>query len=177
MDCREKETIKENIMMSLASGGLGGGFIAGIISGVVEKVFDIPVSTGAYMGYGSILGIILSFSFLTYNSRSEKKDSETEDSSSYLRETTNYEIETSIDIGNAGESQLIKRLIILGNSGGDEAFHRSHKPETIQIGEKLNEINGIELMRKAHTMVHKKCGSMPARNLEVAWHKIGEWRG
>jgi hypothetical protein len=48
-------------------------------------------------------------------------------------------------------------------------------PRAHKIGELLNERGGIELMRKAHSVVRERLGKIPARELEVCWGYIGDW--
>jgi hypothetical protein len=43
------------------------------------------------------------------------------------------------------------------------------------IGKRLNEIGGFELMEYAASRVHKKLGSALSSHLEFAWSEIGDW--
>ena len=47
---------------------------------------------------------------------------------------------------------------------------------TREIGKRLNEIGGNELMSWAFAMVRKKAGKLPASHLEYAWNDIGDWQ-
>ena len=49
-----------------------------------------------------------------------------------------------------------------------------------EIGERVNEAGGMDLMLETHKVFAAKCdeiGPGLARNLEMAWDGIGEWRG
>lgn len=47
---------------------------------------------------------------------------------------------------------------------------------THEIGKRLNEIGGSNLMSWAFTRVRKKAGKVPASHLEYAWNDIGGWQ-
>ncbi len=47
---------------------------------------------------------------------------------------------------------------------------------TREIGKKLHEIGGLDLMQWAFKQVRKKAGKVPASHLEYAWNDVGEWR-
>jgi hypothetical protein len=48
---------------------------------------------------------------------------------------------------------------------------------TRQIGIRLNEIGGNELMKWVSKQIKKKCGEEAASHLEFAWMEIGNWIG
>ena len=47
---------------------------------------------------------------------------------------------------------------------------------TRQIGQKLHDIGGLELMQWSFGKVRKKAGKMLASHLEYAWSDIGDWQ-
>jgi len=47
---------------------------------------------------------------------------------------------------------------------------------TREIGKRLNEIGGSDLMSWTYGKVRKKAGKTPASHLEYAWTDIGEWQ-
>lgn len=60
------------------------------------------------------------------------------------------------------------------------AFLDGNKTETIEIGKRLYELNGHDLMVAMHQSVQQQVGikhSAYLRELELCWHGIGEWRG
>lgn len=44
-----------------------------------------------------------------------------------------------------------------------------------QIGKRLDEIGGLDLMLYANKQVHKKIGAQLSSHLEYAWSEIGDW--
>lgn len=58
-----------------------------------------------------------------------------------------------------------------GNFDGN-GYHRGAR----QIGVRLNQIGGIELMQAAYYRVAAVLGPVAGRSLEVAWGYIGDWR-
>jgi hypothetical protein len=47
---------------------------------------------------------------------------------------------------------------------------------TRQIGARLDELGGINLMSYIHRKVKRKLGKMLGEHLEAAWHDVGPWR-
>jgi hypothetical protein len=100
--------------------------------------------------------------------------------------TSNDKLETIPHI-----KELTQELLKIGQSRGyvltDESDMAKEKPSrgvhgglvrdprTREIGERLHIIGGIEAMRTAHTVILNHLGSVRARELESAWHKIGSW--
>ncbi len=78
---------------------------------------------------------------------------------------------------------LINELIEIGNKedflsvipGGTFNAQCRHV-RTRRIGDRLNVIGGLELMRFAFEQVKKKAGKVLASHLEYAWADIGPWR-
>jgi len=44
-----------------------------------------------------------------------------------------------------------------------------------EIGKRLSELGGLDLMNWAFARVKKKAGKVPASHLEYAWEDVGEW--
>lgn len=62
---------------------------------------------------------------------------------------------------------------------------KEQRPRTIEIGERLNEIGGFDLMYTIHDLVRQQLegwgkidnvGSL-MRMLDMAWNGVGEWLG
>jgi hypothetical protein len=51
------------------------------------------------------------------------------------------------------------------------------RKETMRIGRELDRLGGLPAMAAAHAEVARRLGAAAARELEVAWHGIGDWRG
>lgn len=78
--------------------------------------------------------------------------------------------------------RLLEELIHIGKMedylserpGG--AFNgQCHNIRARQIGARLNEIGGMDLMQLAHKQVRKKLGVQLSSHLEYAWNEIGGW--
>lgn len=78
--------------------------------------------------------------------------------------------------------RLIEELIKIGKQD-DYLSERPGAPFNIQcrhvrarqIGTRLNELGGLELMQLAHRRVKKKLGATLSSHLEYAWDEIGQW--
>jgi hypothetical protein len=46
---------------------------------------------------------------------------------------------------------------------------------TRQLGARLDELGGIQLMGYVHRQVRRKLGKILGEHLEAAWHQVGEW--
>jgi hypothetical protein len=82
------------------------------------------------------------------------------------------------------EDLLVNELIQIGKSyeylslKGDVKYNkRGDHIRARDIGEQLNKMGGIDLMRAAHDMVKSSLGTGQARNLESVWDGIGDWLG
>jgi len=53
---------------------------------------------------------------------------------------------------------------------------RCHHVGARKIGERLNEIGGLELMQAVRSQVKKKLKAVLAEHLDYAWQGIGEWQ-
>ena len=78
--------------------------------------------------------------------------------------------------------RLVEELIQIGETDGylsmrpGGKFNETNKHiRARQIGEKLNELGGMDLMRAANYAVRARLGGVPARELEAAWGYIGNW--
>lgn len=78
--------------------------------------------------------------------------------------------------------RLIEELVRLGKvedylserPGG--AFNgQCHNIRARQIGKRLHEIGGLELMQMAHRQVRRKLGAQLSAHLEYCWNEIGGW--
>ena len=58
-------------------------------------------------------------------------------------------------------------------------FLASGKEETIAIGEEINSRFGFTGMKYICNLMRgsERLGKIPARELEMAWHGIGDWLG
>lgn len=79
--------------------------------------------------------------------------------------------------------QLIEELIAMSDRDPNpynehyRAFLMDDRPRAREIGERLNEIEGLDLMLVACDAVARKAKSPIARaHLERAWDEIGMWR-
>ena len=76
---------------------------------------------------------------------------------------------------------LIEELIRVGQKAPDgrstSTFLNIGKARAREIGERLNQIDGNELMLAVHSRVSQSLGGSSGRELEVAWDGIGEWMG
>jgi len=79
-------------------------------------------------------------------------------------------------------NRLISELITIGQKE-DYLSERPGRPFNAQcrhegarqIGRRLDEIGGLELMEFAHRQVKRKAGKNLAAHLEYAWADIGRW--
>lgn len=53
---------------------------------------------------------------------------------------------------------------------------RCHHTQARQIGERLNEIGGLELMQASRAYVKDKLKAVLAEHLDYCWSDIGEWQ-
>jgi len=53
---------------------------------------------------------------------------------------------------------------------------RCHHTGARKIGERLNEIGGLELMQAARSYVKHKLKSVIAEHLDYCWQDIGDWQ-
>ncbi len=82
--------------------------------------------------------------------------------------------------------KLVEELIKIGKS--DDFLSERHTPgfnsqfrnvRARQIGTRLHEIGGLELMEYAHRQVRRKCGKAGralSEHLEYCWDDVGQWR-
>ena len=79
--------------------------------------------------------------------------------------------------------RLIEELIGVGRkddylsetSGGQFDLH-CHNTNARRIGQRLNELGGLELMMAARQRVRKKLGMSLMSHLDYAWSNIGQWK-
>ena len=64
----------------------------------------------------------------------------------------------------------------LSERPGGAYNHQCRHLRTREIGRRLNEIGGIELMKWAHKKVKKKVSKIKAEHLEYAWDGVGSWQ-
>ena len=65
----------------------------------------------------------------------------------------------------------------LSLTAGGKFNEKKRNIRAIAIGEKLNEIGGIDAMRLAGTAIRQFLSDTKARELEYCWDGIGNWRG
>ena len=102
-----------------------------------------------------------------------------------LRDDKERQIERDANAGKslgAEADLLVTELIQIGNgpgyisnSGGAEFNERGDHIRTHEIGERLNEIGGNDLMIASCYRVKAALGGGTARTLESAWGYIGTW--
>lgn len=80
-------------------------------------------------------------------------------------------------------NKLISELIKIGKlddylslQPGGPFNVRCHHTRARQIGERLNEIGGLELMEAARWRVKRKLKDVMAEHLDYCWQGIGEWQ-
>ncbi len=78
---------------------------------------------------------------------------------------------------------LLKELLVIGREsdflserpgGGFNGNCRNIRAR--EIGRRLDEIGGLELMLWVHRQVRKKMGRAMAEHLEYAWDGVGDWK-
>ncbi len=79
-------------------------------------------------------------------------------------------------------NQLIQELVRIGETDGFLSERPGHPfnmqcrhIRARQIGARLNELGGLELMVYAHSKVKKRLGSTLITHLEYCWAEIGKW--
>jgi hypothetical protein len=79
--------------------------------------------------------------------------------------------------------QLLEDLVKIGEQDdylsltpGSPFNGRCHHIGARKIGERLNEVGGIELMRAARWHVKRKLKPVMAEHLDHCWKEIGEWK-
>ena len=79
--------------------------------------------------------------------------------------------------------RLILELIGVGNKDGFLSEHpggqfdfRCHNLEARRIGQRLNELGGVELMMAARERIRRKLGMTSMSHLDYAWSDIGKWK-
>ena len=84
-------------------------------------------------------------------------------------------------------NSLIKELIRIGEDVENPAYcstgylrdretaEECRNPRAREIGRRLNEMGGFEMMSKASDRVEKALGSLAIQELSWAWHKVGDW--
>jgi tetratricopeptide (TPR) repeat protein len=79
-------------------------------------------------------------------------------------------------------SKLVPELVRLGRKQIPDSASASfylriaYKPARM-IGEQLNHLGGLNLMKSAHGEVTNVLGPIAARELDMAWNSIGQWLG
>jgi hypothetical protein len=79
-------------------------------------------------------------------------------------------------------TRLVEELVVIGKKEGylserpgsgfnGQCRHRRAR----EIGSRLNEIGGFDLMVEVHKKIQKKSGKVLADHLEYAWSGIGTW--
>lgn len=71
--------------------------------------------------------------------------------------------------------QVGQRDDYLSERPGGSFNVQCHHIRARQIGTRLNEIGGIELMQLAHKQVKRKLGAQLSSHLEYCWNEIGGW--
>ena len=76
-------------------------------------------------------------------------------------------------------SDCVNELVRLYTNNPDGFYSDSPKAEPVkEIGRKLNDAGGFDMMLQAHEMFSARVNILGAsRNLEMMWDGIGSWRG
>ena len=101
----------------------------------------------------------------------------TEDGKEEEKEAINWWLKKK-KVGVSSESEiipLIAELIDIGRSGGHPGRFIRSDTRVREIGSRLDEIGGKDLMLTAHSNVNAALGPGKAMDLENAWHAIGRW--
>ena len=69
-----------------------------------------------------------------------------------------------------------KRDDFLSEYPGGSFNSQCHNIEARKIGQRLNELGGLELMMAARLRVRKKLGGILMSHLDYAWSNIGKWK-
>jgi len=79
--------------------------------------------------------------------------------------------------------RLITELIGVGKKDGYLSEHpggqfdfRCHNLEARRIGQRLNELGGLELMLAVRERIRRKLGMTAISHLDYAWSDIGKWK-
>ncbi|MES4901469.1 MULTISPECIES: hypothetical protein [unclassified Streptomyces] len=72
--------------------------------------------------------------------------------------------------------QLLDELVEIARTRGFLSM-KGKDQRTREIGAELDRMNGMQKMRDVHRVVAAELGGVRARELEVAWDGIGDWRG
>ena len=80
-------------------------------------------------------------------------------------------------------NKLLDKLIKIGQlddflslQPGGPFNIRCHHIEARNIGKRINEIGGLELMQAARSHVKRKLKAVMADHLDYAWQDIGDWQ-
>lgn len=73
-------------------------------------------------------------------------------------------------------SQLLDELAAIARSRGFFGPTGEKDPRVREIGAELDQMNGKQKMLDVHAVVTAELGRVHARELELAWNGIGEWR-
>lgn len=85
--------------------------------------------------------------------------------------------EESMPVAAKGSDSGLERLVDeLESIGRTTGYLPRREGRTRDIGEELNGLGGLELMRTAHERIGSSLGNVKARELESAWGGIGQWR-
>jgi hypothetical protein len=79
-------------------------------------------------------------------------------------------------------NRLTERLIEIGRVSDPNEERASNylgdaRKEAFRIGRELDRLGGLPAMVAAHREVARRLGGAAARELELVWHGIGDWRG
>ncbi len=103
---------------------------------------------------------------------------------SFLDKLTAVALPKSLSPASRQEAErLIEDLIGIGvrddylseHPGGLFDMH-CHNSEARRIGQRLNELGGLELMMAARERIRKKLGMTLMSHLDYAWLEIGDWQ-
>jgi hypothetical protein len=80
-------------------------------------------------------------------------------------------------------NRLLDELVTIGKQDDFLSLHpggqfnvRCHHVRARKIGQRLNEMGGLELMQAARSHVKRKLKAVMAEHLDYCWQDIGEWQ-
>jgi hypothetical protein len=80
-------------------------------------------------------------------------------------------------------NRLLDELVAIGKQDDFLSLHpggqfnvRCHHVQARKIGQRLNEMGGLELMQAARSHVKRKLKAVMAEHLDYCWQDIGEWQ-
>jgi hypothetical protein len=75
---------------------------------------------------------------------------------------------------------LVQELLSVGRKDSPDLDSSSHflttgRSRAREIGQRLNQLSGFEMMSAVHQVVRQELGGIAAHELAFAWDGIGDW--